>query len=74
MKTFDWKSLLQQNPLFSDLGEEEVAKLLDDEVSEENEYAQDSIIIKQGELADSMFLIGSGSVDIVIVVDDINRS
>jgi CRP/FNR family cyclic AMP-dependent transcriptional regulator len=62
MKSFNWQTLLRSQPLFSSLTEEEIANLLRDEVSHERVYPPDTVILREGEVSDSIFLIGSGSV------------
>jgi len=62
MTNFDWNNYFEQHPMFSDLTKAEVQTLLNDEVSEEREFETDQVIIREGESADSIFLIGSGSV------------
>jgi len=64
MKSFNWQDLLRGHPLFSSLTEEEIAQLLKDEASQEKAYPQGSVILSEGEFGDSLFLIGSGSVQV----------
>lgn len=66
MKSLDWTSILGQHPVFSALSHQEVDELLDDEVSEEKDCPPNHVILKEGELGDSIFLIGSGEVWIVL--------
>ena len=67
-KKFDWKSLLSQHPIFSILSEKEKNWLICENVSHELERPEGSEIIKEGELSDSIYLIGSGSVRVVLEV------
>jgi CRP-like cAMP-binding protein len=64
MKSFNWPDFLGGHPLFSGLTEAEVAQLLKDEASEERAYPPDSVILREDEFGDSLFLIGSGSVQV----------
>ena len=66
MKSFDWQNLLRSHPIFSSLTEEEIASLLRDEVSQERVYPQGTVILKGGEVGDSLFLIRSGSVQVTL--------
>jgi CRP-like cAMP-binding protein len=66
MKSFHWRNWLQSHSLFSSLNEQEIADLLRDEVSQEREYPQDSVILREGEGGDSLFLIGTGSVQVTL--------
>lgn len=66
MKSFNWQNLLRSHPIFSSLTEEEIANLLRDEVSHERVYPQDTVILREGEVSDSVFLISSGSVQVTL--------
>ena len=66
MKSFNWQNLLRSHPIFSSLNEEEIVNLLKDEVSQERVYPQGVIILRGGEVGDSVFLISSGSVQIAL--------
>jgi hypothetical protein len=66
MKSFHWSDLLREHPIFSSLSEEEITLLLRDDVSLEKNYAPDSIILRQGDTGDSIFLLGSGSVQVTV--------
>ena len=66
MKSFNWQNLLRSHPIFSSLNEEEIASLLRNEVSQERVYPQDTVILRGGEVGDSIFLISSGSVQITL--------
>ncbi|MFQ5853642.1 MAG: Crp/Fnr family transcriptional regulator [Candidatus Binatia bacterium] len=70
MKNFNWNDLLRYHPLFSSLNEKEIEQLLKDEVSQERDRPQGSVILKEGEVGDSFFLIGSGSVKVVLPGED----
>ncbi|HKA54947.1 MAG TPA: cyclic nucleotide-binding domain-containing protein [Candidatus Binatia bacterium] len=66
MKNFNWKDLLRHHPLFGNLNEQELERFLADEVSEERAQPPGSMIVREGEFGNSIFLIGSGSVEIVL--------
>ena len=66
MKSFNWHNLLRSHPIFSSLSEEEIASLLRDEVSQERVYSQGAVILRGGEVGDSVFLISSGSVQVTL--------
>ena len=66
MKSFNWHNLLRSHPIFSSLTEEEIANLLRDEVSQERVYSQGTVILRGGEVGDSVFLISSGSVQVTL--------
>jgi len=66
MKSFNWHNLLRGHPVFSSLTEEEIAHLLRDEISQEHVYSQDMVILKEGDVSESVFLISSGSVQVVL--------
>jgi CRP-like cAMP-binding protein len=64
MKSVDWEDLFRRHPVFSSLTEAEIRQLLTHEASQEREYPLDAIIVRAGEPGDSLFLIGSGSVQV----------
>lgn len=66
MKSFNWQTLLRNHPVFSTLNEEEVTNLLKDGASQERGYSQDALILKAGDVGDSVFLIGTGSVQVTL--------
>ena len=66
MKSFNWQTLLRSHPLFSSLTEAEIANLLRDEVSHERVYPPDTVILREGEVSDSIFLISLGSVQVML--------
>ena len=66
MKSFNWQDLLTGHPLFSSLTEVEITQLLKDEASQERAYPPGSVILSEGEYGDSLFLIGSGSVQVAL--------
>ncbi len=66
MKSFNWQNLLRSHPIFSSLNEEEIANLLRDEVSQERVYPQGTVILREGEVGDSVFLLSSGSVQVAL--------
>src|SRR5215510_10227421 len=66
MKSFNWQNFLRSHPIFSSLKEEEIAHLLRDEVSQERVYPQGTVILREGEGGDSVFLLSSGSVQVTL--------
>lgn len=70
MKRFDWKSFLKQHPIFKCLSEDDINQLLKDEASEERVCLKDSVIIREGEVENSVFLIGTGSIRVALQVKD----
>jgi len=66
MKSFNWQTLLRSHPIFSSLTEAEIANLLRDEVSHERVYPPDTVILREGEVSDSIFLISLGSVQVML--------
>jgi len=66
MKSFDWQNLLRSHPIFASLGEQEIMRLVSDEVSHEHVSPPDTVILREGEAGDSIFLIGSGSVQVTL--------
>ena len=66
MKKFNWKEFMRTHPLFSSLNEMEIEEVLQEELSEEKEFPQGALIVDEGEVKDTIFLIGSGSVQVVL--------
>lgn len=66
MKSFPWRTWLRNHPLFADLSEQELTDLLQEEVSQEHQCPQDSVLLRGGEEGDSIFLLGSGSVRVTL--------
>jgi signal transduction histidine kinase/ActR/RegA family two-component response regulator len=66
VKTLNWARLLQYHPILSSLDEEHRQWLLSDEVSTERRYEPGGLIVRAGEVGDSIFVIGSGSVEAVL--------
>lgn len=70
MKSTDWKSILQKHPVFSALSEPEIERLLDRKVSREKRFREGATILREGEPGESIFLIGSGQVNVVLLGKD----
>jgi signal transduction histidine kinase len=66
VKVFDWAELLRQNYFLSALAEKDLPLLLSEEVSTEHSYEPGAVILREGEIGDSIFLIGSGSAEAVL--------
>jgi CRP-like cAMP-binding protein len=64
MKKFNWQEFIRTHPLFSSLSKIEIGEL--EELSEEKEFPQGSLIVREGAVEDTIFLIGSGSVQVVL--------
>lgn len=73
MKTYKWAELFRHHPIFSELKDKEVRLLLDDEASEEHNYAQGAAVFHAGEVGDSVYLIGSGLLDAAIPLEGGNQ-
>ena len=61
-----WKDVLSRQTVFSSLSESLIEQLLREEVSKEQNYPPGREIIKRGESGDTCFVIGSGSVQVVV--------
>lgn len=70
MSTIDWRSELAEHRLFGDFGAPERDKLLSPGVSKESIYEAGQTILREGEIGNSLFLIGSGEVEICILGED----
>lgn len=70
MKTFAWKDFLQNHPVFSTVRDEKkLEALLEDTASTERSVGPDEVILRQGEVGDSLYVIGSGSVEALLEGD-----
>jgi signal transduction histidine kinase/CheY-like chemotaxis protein len=66
VKKFDWATFIRQHPVLSGLDDPHVQLLLLDEASTEHTYEAGDVIIREGDVGESVFLIGSGSVEVVL--------
>ena len=66
MKAFDWAELLRNHPFLSSLDEKHLQWLLSEEISTECSYEPGALIFREGDVGDSIFLIGSGSAEAVL--------
>ena len=66
----DWTELLRSDSLLSTLDEKNLQWLLSNEVSTEYSYEPGAVIVREGEVSDSIFLIGSGSAEAVLFAGD----
>ncbi|HEU4370789.1 MAG TPA: ATP-binding protein [Methylomirabilota bacterium] len=69
MKTFDWGEFLRHDSFLSTQEEKTRQWLVTDEASSEHTYEPGTLIIREGEPGDSIFVIGSGSADALLSVD-----
>lgn len=69
MKTFDWQGCFKDHPVFWDLVEDELTKLLDDELTREIICQPNQVIVREGDQGDSVFFVGAGEVNIVLQAD-----
>jgi two-component system, sensor histidine kinase len=69
VKTFDWLEFLRHDSFISAQDEKTQEWLVGDEASSEHTYEPGAVIIREGEIGDSIFVIGSGSADVLLSVD-----
>lgn len=69
MKTFDWRACFKKHPVFWDLEPHELDRLLDDDLSEEVVCEPKEVIVREGEMGDSVFLVGEGEVNVMLEGD-----
>lgn len=69
-KTFDWYSFINNHPLFGELASDDINGLLDPNNSTPRTFKQDSVIFRSGEISNSFFLIGEGSVNVELASED----
>jgi signal transduction histidine kinase/ActR/RegA family two-component response regulator len=66
MKQFDWAAFMRTHPILSGLSEGDVSTLLAEQSSTEWKYEPGDVIVREGDLGRSLFLIGAGAVDAVL--------
>jgi CRP/FNR family cyclic AMP-dependent transcriptional regulator len=67
MKTFPWRDFLRKHPMFSSVPDaKKLEVLLEDSASTERSVGQEEVILRQGEVGDSIYVIGSGSVEAIL--------
>jgi CRP-like cAMP-binding protein len=67
MKTFPWKEFLRKHPIFATLHDDKrIDALLEEEVSTERFYAKGDVIVRQGDVGNSIFIMGSGTAEAVL--------
>jgi len=67
MKTFAWKEFLQKHPILATVRDDKrIDALLEEEVSTERTYAKDDVIVRQGDVGNSIFIMGSGTAEAVL--------
>ena len=66
MKTFDWAEFLRDCSFLAAQDEKTRQWLVNDERSREHRYEPGEVIIREGEVGDSIFVIGAGSAEAVI--------
>ena len=71
MKSSAWKELLQKLRVFETVRDDKkFDKLLDEGASTERVFAKDDMIVRKGWIGDSIFLIGSGAVEVLLELSD----
>jgi len=61
---FDWSLFLDEHPLFGELPANDIDRLLDPQNSTHREFKHGDVIFRAGEIGNSCFLIGDGSVNV----------
>jgi len=70
VKVFDWAELLRHHSSLCAPDEKTLQWLLSEEASAEYSYEPGAVIVREGEIGDSIFLIGSGSAEAVLCAGD----
>ena len=66
MKKFHWAPFMRSHPIFSGFDDQHVEWLLSDEVSLEHRFDPEDVIVREGDVGDSIFVVGSGVVEVVL--------
>ena len=67
---FDWRLFLDEHPLFGELPANDIDRLLDSRNSTHREYGHNDVIFRAGEIGNSCYLIGEGSVNVELDSED----
>ena len=71
MKTFPWKQFLQKHPMFSTVRDDaRFDALLEETGSTEQILGRGTVILRQGEISDAVFVVGSGSAEALLSTGD----
>ncbi len=73
MKTFDWRRVLGEHPLFGGFDPAELDTLLDGRVSREMKCERGETILREGETGNSLYVIGQGEATVVLIREDNHR-
>ena len=68
MKAFDWAEFLRSDSCLAIQDEKARQWLVTDQASSEHTYEPGALILREGERGDSIFVIGSGSVEALLSV------
>jgi two-component system, sensor histidine kinase len=66
VKKFDWAAFMRDHPILSGLDDQHVQWLLGDDVSTERHYDPGDVIVREGAMGDSIFVLGSGVAEAVL--------
>ena len=66
------EQLLRSVTYLRDLGKVDIARLIG--ASEDMHFAPDTVIVREGAPADSLYLLGRGQVELSVSVDGVERS
>jgi len=69
MPLFDWVEFLRSDTCLAIQDEKTRLWLVSDQASSEHTYEPGALIIKQGQIGDSIFVIGSGSAEVLLYVN-----
>ena len=69
MKAFDWAEFLRSDSFLAIQDEKTRQWLVTDQASSEHTYEPGALILREGELGDSIFVIGSGSAEALLSVN-----
>jgi signal transduction histidine kinase len=69
VKTFDWTEFLRRDSFLATQDEKTRQWLVTDEASSEHTFEPGALILREGEVGDSVFVIGSGSTEALLAAD-----
>jgi hypothetical protein len=62
--SYDWSALIRDHPLFGEISGKHIKILLDPGNSTPRSFDRDYVIFRAGEIGNSFYLIGEGSVNV----------
>ncbi|MCP4687116.1 MAG: cyclic nucleotide-binding domain-containing protein [Desulfobacterales bacterium] len=66
MENIDWRELLKCHPFFQGLEDQEIVNFINDEAVREIAFSRGDDIVREGEFAEGIYMVGAGAVKVVL--------